>query len=369
MICCPPVRRGVSMSDYSKETDIRNEKKLRELLRELPPYVGTYMTGVSQLTASRTRLAYAYDLRIFFRFLKEKNPRLKNTEIREIPIEVLQQLNAFDFDDYMAYLKLHETETASGRVIEQTNERKGIKRKLSAVRSMYKFLYRRMMIDSNPSELVDAPKIRRSREIIALDQEEASDLLSSVETGNGLTAKMLQYHDKTSLRDTAIVTLLLGTGIRVSECVGLDIGDVNLKASQIEIMRKGGKKAFVYIGDAVEAVLADYLEERSRMTPEPGSEQALFLSLQNRRMAVRSVERLVKKYATVSVQGKKITPHKLRSSYGTNLYRDTRDLLLTSEALGHENVQTTRDHYVATSNEMLYAVRNKTLLQDDEDNT
>ena len=93
MICCPPVPREVSMSDYSKETDIRNEKKLRELLRELPPYVSTYMTGVSQLTASRTRLAYAYDLRIFFRFLKEKNPRLKNTEIREIPIEVLQQLN------------------------------------------------------------------------------------------------------------------------------------------------------------------------------------------------------------------------------------------------------------------------------------
>lgn len=352
------------MSEYSKETDIRNEKKLRELLKELPQYVSTYMTGIAQLTSSRTRLAYAYDLRIFFRYLKDNNPSLKNVDVRDIPIETLQNLNAFDFDDFMAFLKLHETGTSTGKVIEQTNGRKGIKRKLSAVRSMYKFLYRRMMIDSNPSELVDAPKIRRSREIVALDQEEASELIASAGSGAGLTAKMLQYHEKTSLRDKTIITLLLGTGIRVSECVGLDIDDVNLKDSRIEIMRKGGKKAAVFIGDAVEEILAEYLEERSRMKPNEGSEGALFLSLQNTRMSVRSVERLVKKYASVSVQGKKITPHKLRSSYGTNLYRGTHDLLLTSEALGHENVQTTRDHYVSTSQDMLYEVRNKTLLED-----
>lgn len=94
-------------------------------------------------------------------------------------------------------------------------------------------------------------------------------------------------------------TLLLGTGIRVSECVGLDINDVDFKNGGIHIHRKGGKEVTVYFGSEVENALQDYLDERFGIIPEEGSEQALFLSMQRKRMNVRSVENLVKKYAHI----------------------------------------------------------------------
>lgn len=119
-------------------------------------------------------------------------------------------------------------------------------------------------------------------------------LLDQVEDGTKLTKKELEYHKKTKLRDVALLTLLLGTGIRVSECVGLDINDVDFDNGGIKIRRKGGYEAIVYFGDEVETALLDYLEQREHIIPAEGHENALFLSLQNRRMAVRSVENLVK---------------------------------------------------------------------------
>ena len=153
-------------------------------------------------------------------------------------------------------------------------------------------------------------------------------LLDQVEDGTKLTKKELEYHKKTKLRDVALLTLLLGTGIRVSECVGLDINDVDFNNGGIKIRRKGGYEAIVYFGDEVETALLDYLEQREHIIPAEGHENALFLSLQNRRMAVRSVENLVKKYASRVTTLKKITPHKLRSTYGTELYKETRDIYL-----------------------------------------
>lgn len=145
----------------------------------------------------------------------------------------------------------------------------------------------------------------------------------------------------------AILTLLLGTGIRVSECVGLDINDVDFKNGGIKIRRKGGYEAIVYFGEEVEDALLDYLEERNRIVPCEGHEDALFLSIQNKRMGVRSIEKLVKKYASKVTSLKKITPHKLRSTYGTNLYQETGDIYLVADVLGHKDVNTTKKHYAA----------------------
>jgi site-specific recombinase XerD len=172
-----------------------------------------------------------------------------------------------------------------------------------------------------------------------------------VEDGTKLTKKELEYHKKTKLRDVALMTLLLGTGIRVSECVGLNLSDVNFDTGGIKIRRKGGYEAIVYFGDEVETALLDYLEEREHMIPAEGHEDALFLSLQNRRMAVRSVENLVKKYASRVTTIKKITPHKLRSTYGTNLYQESGDIYLVADVLGHKDVNTTRKHYAAQDEE------------------
>ena len=146
----------------------------------------------------------------------------------------------------------------------------------------------------------------------------------------------------------AIVTLLLGTGIRVSECVGLDIEDVDFKNYGIKVVRKGGSEMIVYFGDEVAKALIDYIEgDRQNVTPIAGHEHALFLSTQRKRIGIRAVENLVKKYSSLVTSLKKITPHKLRSTYGTNLYQETGDIYLVADVLGHKDVNTTRKHYAA----------------------
>ena len=182
---------------------------------------------------------------------------------------------------------------------------------------------------------------------IFLDIDEVARLLDEVESGESLTPRQQKYHDRTKTRDLALMTLLLGTGIRVSECVGLDLEDVDMRNNGIKIHRKGGAEVVVYFGEEVREALLAYMVERQKITAEDGSINALFLSLQNRRISVRSVENLVKKYAKLVTSLKHITPHKLRSTYGTSLYRETGDIYLVADVLGHKDVNTTRKHYAA----------------------
>jgi site-specific recombinase XerD len=226
------------------------------------------------------------------------------------------------------------------------NEERGKARKLASLRSFYNYFFQNEMIETNPAVLVKLPKLHE-KEIIRLDPDEVAILLDNAETGEKLTKKQLQYHQKNKLRDVALLTLMLGTGIRVSECVGIDIRDIDFNNNGIKIRRKGGYEAVVYFGEEVETALLDYLEQRSTIIPVEGHEEALFLSMQNKRITVRAVENLVKKYSSTVTNLKKITPHKLRSTYGTSLYRETGDIYLVADVLGHKDVNTTRKHYAA----------------------
>lgn len=144
------------------------------------------------------------------------------------------------------------------------------------------------------------------------------------------------------------MTLLLGTGIRVSECVGLDVTDIDFNTNGIRVIRKGGSEMIVYFGDEVEKALKDYINgSRKLVNPQEGHEKALFYSTQRRRIGVKAVENLVKKYSRQVTPLKKITPHKLRSTYGTTLYQETGDIYLVADVLGHKDVNTTRKHYAA----------------------
>ena len=163
------------------------------------------------------------------------------------------------------------------------------------------------------------------------------------------------------------MTLLLGTGIRVSECVGLNTDDIDFRNAGIHIFRKGGKEVIIYFGDEVEEALRMYQEERKRILPENSHEDAFFLSLQKKRISVRSVENLVKKYARTVTTLKNITPHKLRSTYGTSLYRETGDIYLVADVLGHSDVNTTRKHYAALEDSRRRSARNKVKLRENPD--
>lgn len=348
---------------YKEQNDLENIRKLREVLTTLPAFCKTYFRSLETTKSTRTRLSYAYDLSVFFEFLRQNNPEFANTEVSSmrIPALWLDRLTKVDIEEYMSYLQDYQDKDGRNR----TNKEAGILRKMAALRSMYQYFFVNEDIKSNPPAQISIPK-KHTKNIIRLDVDEVANMIDYVESGEKLTAAQRRTHEKTRLRDVAIVTLLLGTGIRVSECVGLDLKDVDFKNNRIRVIRKGGNEDVVYFGHEVEDALKEYLHvDRMNMEPLDEHKQALFISLKKQRMSVRAVERMVKKYASQVTTVKKITPHKLRSTYGTNLYNETSDIYLVAEVLGHKDVNTTQKHYAASSEDRKRRAASAVTLRED----
>ena len=327
---------------YHEQTDVENTLRLRDVLKTLPPFCKDFFRAIEPRTTTKTRISYAYDIRIFFQFLLEQNPAFRDWSIDAFTVDVLDQITAVDLEEYEEYLKVYQAGDKT-----ETNGERGLKRKMSSLRSFYAYYFKREMIHTNPTVLVDVPKIHQ-KSIIRLEADEVELLLDYIEHGgDDLTGQKKVYYEKNKDRDLALVTLLLGTGVRVSECVGLDIEDVDFKNNGIKVTRKGGNEMVVYFGPEVEKALKNYLEVRKNIIPVEGHEHALFYSTQRKRIGVQAVENLVKKYARQVTTTKKITPHKLRSTYGTALYQETGDIYLVADVLGHKDVNTTKKHYAA----------------------
>ena len=243
--------------NYHDEQDKKNILKMREIVKELPGFCKAFFRGIEETTSSRTRLAYAYDLRIFFEFLHENNSVCSKMNITDFPLSVLDRISREDIEEYVEYVSLYEKE---GREI--SNRERGKSRKLASLRSFYNFYYTNELIEKNPAVLVPLPK-QHQKEIIRLEPNEVATLLDMVEDGEKLTKSQAKYHEKTKVRDVALLTLLLGTGIRVSECVGLDITDLNFETNGMKIRRKGGYETVLYFGDEVEEALKNYLEKKA----------------------------------------------------------------------------------------------------------
>jgi integrase/recombinase XerC len=336
-----------NVQTYHQSTSNQNIVKLRELLKTMPSFCRDYFRGIEPTTTAKTRIGYGYDIRTFFRFLLSENPSFKNAQMTDICLSDLDQLQPVDIEEYLEYLKYY---TYDGQVF--TNDERGIKRKFASLRSFFLYYQKRDLLRHNPTVVVDMPKLH-DREIIRLDADEVSDLLELVEHGGDHLSGMKKvYYEKNKQRNIAIFTLFLGTGIRVSECVGLDIEDVDFKNNRIRIIRKGGKEEYVYFGEEVANALKSYItEERVHVKPREGHEHALFYSIQKRRISVQAIENLVNEYTSQITSFKHITPHKLRSTYGTALYQQTGDIYLVAEVLGHNDVNTTRKHYAAMDDE------------------
>ena len=336
-------RNFMAQLTYHEQEDRKIYFRLRELLKELPDFCRTFFRGIEPQTQSRTRLAYAYDLTVFFNFLINENPAYRSFSPSDFKLDVLDKLTSQDIEEYMEYLKYRPDAGTDNEIV---NKEGGIKRKISSLKSFYNYFYSAGLIETNPAAKVRLPKIHE-KEIIRLEYDEVAKLLDEADSGDKLSKKQQDFHKKTRKRDLALLSLLLGTGMRISECVGIDINDIDLEETAVNIHRKGGKEETVYFSDEVARALKDYYEERRTIMAEAGSEEAFFLSLQNKRLSVRSAENLVKKYAQIAAPLKHITPHKLRSTYGTNLYRETGDIYLVADVLGHSDVNTTKKHYAA----------------------
>ena len=328
------------MASYHEQKKAQDVKRLREILAQLPAFLGLYFSSLSDQTSSLTRVGYAYDLRIFFNFLSEE--LLNNRPLHEITLDDLKTVESEHLQAFMEYLTFYFPAGESEEALQ--NAPLGKSRKLAAVRTMFRYFYMQKKLPANPAELISFPKIV-SKHITVLEIDEIAKLLDEVESGEKLSPRQQVFHEITKLRDAAIITLLLGTGMRVSECVGIDINDIDFEVGGIKVTRKGGDEMILYFGEEVATALEKYLAIRNETVALDGHENAVFLSIQNRRITDRAVQKMVKKYASLVTRLKNISPHKLRSTFGTQLYAETGDIYLVANVLGHADVNTTRKHY------------------------
>lgn len=328
------------------------QERLKALQLELPQLCTDFFRSISQTTSALTRLAYAYDLRLFFRYLHEEHVSFANSIPKLYGPEEMRMVTPRDIAGFQEYLQQYvshgapdEGGDASPLLVQ--NHELGIMRKLSCVRSFFDYLFKNDIVPANVATKITLPK-RPQKPILYLDPQEVQRLMDTVLSGDGLSDRQKKLLDITRKRDVAILMLFLGTGIRVSELVGLDMDDLDIRSNAFVVTRKGGNQTILYYPDPVRDALEEYLAEREEVVTLEGHEHALFLSLQKRRITDRAVANLVKKYAAVAAPLKKrISPHKLRSTFGTNLYQETGDIYLVSESLGHADVNTTKRHYAA----------------------
>ncbi|MGI6173867.1 MAG: tyrosine-type recombinase/integrase [Christensenellales bacterium] len=337
-------------SDYRKQLRESMLFQTEALSKELPRPCRRFLLSIESTTSALTQLGYARDLKTFFTFLTREYAEFADKELTEITAKDIEKITSAHIEEYLHYLTLYYVQDGETNV-RYTNDNCSKQRKLCAVRVFMNYLFKNELISSNVAALVDVPK-PREKAIVRLEIDEVARLLDYVETGKATSARQRAYNDNTRLRDLTIITLFLGTGIRVSELVGLDIDDLDFEAYAFVVTRKGGNQQILYFPDEVADLLEEYMEHRKELKPLPGHENALFLSLQRKRIGVRTVEIMVKKYAKQASPLKtRISPHKLRATYATNLYNSTGDIYIVADLLGHSDVNTTRKHYAAMNEE------------------
>lgn len=346
---------------YFNERNYKNTVALRKVLRELPEFCYDFFTGIENRTSALTRLNYGYDLRIFFEFMFNETNAFNGKNINTLEPEDLNNVKAQHIERFLSYLSSYEDKDGELK----TNSERGKSRKLSTIRAFFKYFYQKEMISQNVASKVPTPKLH-DKNIIRLEHDEIPKFLDEVDSGDDLSGHAKGFHKITRRRDLAMLTLLLGTGMRVSECVGLNVDDVDFKTNALKITRKGGNQVVLYFSDEVKVALFDYIEERNQ-NPYLKTEPALFVSLQNKRITPRAVQKLVKKYAEIVTPLKHITPHKLRSTYGTELYRQTGDIYIVADVLGHKDVNTTKKHYAAITEDIRKKAANKVHLRTNEE--
>lgn len=333
-------------STFNKQKDRNYRLKLEAMKKELPVYTYEFLDSKAQRNPN-TAVAYAYDLEIFLTYLIEFGPLDNNIAIKDVPIELLDQLTYQDINEYQKYLSAKDV-TIIGEANFQNNEN-GIARRMSTLSSFYKYQCERHELNNDPTLGANKPRVKEGdHAIIRMTPNEVNDFLDTIRNCAVGTPRQQKLLKLSQYRDLAILTLLLRTGIRVSECVSLDISDINFKENSMCVVRKGGKEHFLYFDDITKEALLDYIELERPSYIDNDEEPALFMSLKRKRLAVRSIQEMVKKYAEVAVPNKKLSPHKMRSTYGTALYNSTGDIRLVADVLGHSDINTTARHYAAS---------------------
>ena len=351
-------------NNYFASRNELNEDKIELLLLDLPSFCMDFIYGISNNTSALTRLNYVYDLRVFFNYLSQ----VKKIDVQSMNVSILDEISTFDIERFLNYLSHYKINSKM-----RSCDERGKARKLATIRATCRYFFSRDLIKSNVASKVPTPKLHE-KEIIRLENDEVSQLLDYAESENafsGVSIRKNTYHNKLKVRDFAILSLFLGTGIRISELVGLNVDDFDFKNLSFVVTRKGGNRTILYFNEEVRDALESWLDYRYDIKEIDRNEMAMFISLKNKRISTRMVQELVKNYAKQVTPLKKITPHKLRSTFGTSLYQRTGDIYAVADFLGHKDVNTTRKHYAAINQESrrqsadVVSLRNK--IQQDEE--
>lgn len=334
---------------YQDELKLQLDEKTTAVVHTLPDFCKKYFNSLKASGMSpRTRLQYAYDMKRFFDYLAG----LSCFEHADLHLstasDVLDPLTIEDIQEYFETLETYETVNAFGETETKLSSPAARARKVSSLRSFFKYYFRIGEIKNNLSDLMDVPKIP-DKAIAVMTKDSVERILAAVAAPEGLSPGEKKRHNKIQARDYAILMTFFGTGLRVSELVGTDVKDVDFIENSIRVVRKGGDEDLVYFGPEVRDALEDYLVSARATLLAGEAEPALFLSMQHRRMNVRSVELMIKGYAEKAGLNRKVTPHTLRRTFGTNLYEETGDIYLVADALHHASVETTKRHYARMS--------------------
>lgn len=353
----------------TKENKIIEECKKIE--SELPKFMRDYFIYLKGSVAISTRKAYLEDIRMFCTYLIEETDLTIANNISDIKLNEFNDIRSRDVNLYLGdYCTRYTKETPSAiQVFENSN--RALARKKSSLSTLFKFLFRNEQMDENISEGFNPIKLPKPQPdaIKRLEIDEVMVLLDAVESGEGLTDKELKYWEKTKLRDKAILVLFLTYGLRLSELRELNVSSFNFSRGEFMIYRKRGKEVLMPINNTCEQVVKDYIlnERPDSEELEDDVKDALFLSLQNKRITSRAIRELVKKYSAIALNTTKkngYSPHKLRATAATSLIANDFSIFDVQTLLDHDNVTTTQLYAAHKRNTKRDIVNNFELLDE-----
>lgn len=330
-----------------KENDIFLQ--CEELEKQMPGFLRGFFAYLRGNVLPMTRLAYLHDIRFFLQYLICETDLTAAEDIKQIKLEDLQQVQSVDVNMFIDYCRKYKIETDKAVYLYE-NSNKTLARKKSSVSVLFKYLYRDGLVEKNITDGFDPIRVSRpgEREIKALQDDEVMIMLDAVSSGTGLTDRERVYWEKTKLRDKAILILFVTYGLRLSELQQLNISSFNFGRGEFKIFRKRGKESIMPLNKSATEVINDYIELERPSEDKISQEEdkdALFLSLQGKRMTERQIRELVKKYTSIALHTSRkggYSPHKLRATAATSLIGRGNSIYDVAALLDHEQVTTTQ---------------------------
>ena len=323
-------------------------RKCTAIEKELPTFMRGFFSYLKGNVLPMTRLAYLTDIRFFCQYLIEETGLTVAEAPRDITLKEFSEIRAVDVNMFIDWCRSYTVEK-DNEIVLYENTNKTLARKKSSISVLFKQLYRDGLIEKNITDGFDPIRVPKAseREIKALQDDEVMIMLDAVTTGTNLTPKEHQYWEKTKRRDKAILLLFITYGLRLFELQQLNVSSFNFNRGEFKIYRKRDKEAIMPLNRSVTEVITDYLENERPHDEKiiPGHEDALFLSLQGKRMTERAIRDLVKKYTSIGMSTTRkagYSPHKLRATAATSLIGRGNSIFDVQALLDHEQVTTTQ---------------------------